>query len=186
MTAGVTASTMLIDTAGVVEVAAMTAGETVTPVPCVMVGAGTVEVQAIVGISSVSLTLIVPPGTVEVQAITAGETVTPVPCVMVGAGTVEVQATTPGVTVTPLAVVTVTAGTVEVQAIVVALTVTFVDCGILMRNATVRSSSPESMKFARRTKVLICRYSPVPTMMPPCVTGEPPPLDSTPDPHKVG
>ena len=103
MAAGLTASTMLTETAGVVEVQAIEAGETVTPVSCVIVGAGTVEVQAIVGISSVSLTLIVPPGTDEVQAIVAGATDTPVPVVIVGAGTVEVQATVVALTVTPLA-----------------------------------------------------------------------------------
>ena len=68
-----------------------------------IVGAGTVEVQAIVGTRSVSLTLIVPPGTDEVQAIVAGATDTPEPVVIVGAGTVDVQAIVVALTVTPLA-----------------------------------------------------------------------------------
>jgi len=115
-------------------VQAIEAGETVTPVPVVIVGAGTVEVQAIVGIRSVSLTLIVPPGTDEVQAITAGETVTPVPVVNFGAGTVAVGSTgNVRKKSVPVPCVMVGAGTVEVQAIVVALTVTPLAPGLTVK-----------------------------------------------------
>lgn len=84
----------MIVAAGVVEVAAITAGLAVTPVPRVIVGAGTEAAAATVTSETVSLTLIETDGTAEVAAIEAGATETPEPCVTVTEGTAEVQAIT--------------------------------------------------------------------------------------------
>lgn len=75
---------------------AMTAGDAVTPVPVVRLGAGAVDVAAIVAGVIASSTEIVTAGVAAVAATTAGATVTPVPVVMVGAGTVVVQAIVAG------------------------------------------------------------------------------------------